>query len=180
MRTVSTITTIFAAASLSCDNIIPQDIATRGNPDKLAVLGALQVFLTDFSYPRLADVAKNITYNGFSENIVVDHHIFGFAAAVAELNTTLVIGYPKNLSVLSTLGSASTTTSRTYCLGENKQYATHAESVWTMGLDNTWVHFGMVKYRPSVHCPHIGPTGGDMCQDRTTGSPHIRWSNIAY
>lgn len=21
----------------------------------------------------------------------------------------------------------------------------------------------MVKYRPEVHCPHIGPTGGDMC-----------------
>lgn len=24
----------------------------------------------------------------------------------------------------------------------------------------------MVKYRPEVHCPHIGPTGGDMCIDR--------------
>ncbi|KAJ3746211.1 hypothetical protein DFH05DRAFT_922790 [Lentinula detonsa] len=24
----------------------------------------------------------------------------------------------------------------------------------------------MVKYRPEVHCPHIGPTGGDMCIPR--------------
>ncbi|KAJ7481774.1 hypothetical protein FB451DRAFT_137054 [Mycena latifolia] len=258
------------------------DLATRGDPDKLAIFGALQTFLTDFSYPRLADVAKNITYSGFSDNIVgrLDltqeyignelnlEYIFGFAAAVAELNTTLVIGYPKNLSVfalsidppvaivttltnydwkgsigvypvqidtwfrfdddlkivgydigtrrfawlyetimpslgksiakeLGPVASFGLSTERLiqtraaldicgvhdqYCTGKNLQYKTHAQcmdtllnkmplgKVWTMGLDTTmcrWVHFGMVKYRPSVHCPHIGPTGGDMCQDRT-------------
>lgn len=38
---------------------------------------------------------------------------------------------------------------------------------YQMGGDNAicrWIHHGMVQYRPSVHCPHIGPTGGDMCQ----------------
>jgi hypothetical protein len=25
----------------------------------------------------------------------------------------------------------------------------------------------MVKFRPEVHCPHIGPSGGDMCSKRT-------------
>jgi hypothetical protein len=30
-----------------------------------------------------------------------------------------------------------------------------------------WIHMGMVQFRPSVHCPHIGPTGGDMCNPRT-------------
>ncbi|KAJ6591247.1 hypothetical protein DFH09DRAFT_1306873 [Mycena vulgaris] len=41
---------------------------------------------------------------------------------------------------------------------------------WAMGIDNTicrWGHFGMIKYRPAVHCPHIGPTGGDMCNERS-------------
>jgi hypothetical protein len=23
----------------------------------------------------------------------------------------------------------------------------------------SWVHFGMLQYRPAVHCPHVGPTG---------------------
>ncbi|KAJ3746207.1 hypothetical protein DFH05DRAFT_1522801 [Lentinula detonsa] len=37
---------------------------------------------------------------------------------------------------------------------------------WEGGMDNGWcryIHKNMVKYRPEVHCPHIGPTGGDMC-----------------
>ncbi|KAJ7748255.1 hypothetical protein B0H14DRAFT_2984068 [Mycena olivaceomarginata] len=53
-----------------------------------------------------------------------------------------------------------------YCAVENQQYATHAECIdtlqnkkplgkpWAMGIDNTWVHFGMLQYRPAVHCPH--------------------------
>ena len=27
------------------------------------------------------------------------------------------------------------------------------------------VHQNMVPFRPSVHCPHIGPTGGGYCDD---------------
>ena len=27
------------------------------------------------------------------------------------------------------------------------------------------VHQNMVPFRPSVHCPHIGPNGGGYCDD---------------
>ncbi|KAJ7489044.1 hypothetical protein FB451DRAFT_1223602 [Mycena latifolia] len=269
MRAVSAITTIFLAASVAMATIIPKELgelATRGDPDKLAILGALNSFLVDFSYPNYVTVAQNITYSGFSDSIVgrLDltqeyvgnelnlEYIFGFAAAVSQLNTTPVIGYPKNLTVfaLSIDAPVAIVTTLTYydwkgtvgaypvqidtwfkfdddlkiigydigtrrfawlyetitpllgksiakelgivgsddrliqtraaldicaihdeyCTGTNVQYKTHAEcmdtllnkkplgKVWTMGLDTTWVHFGMVKYRPSVHCPHIGPT----------------------
>jgi hypothetical protein len=30
------------------------------------------------------------------------------------------------------------------------------------------LHQNMVPFRPSVHCPHIGPTGGGMCTDDMT------------
>ncbi len=29
------------------------------------------------------------------------------------------------------------------------------------------VHQNMVPYRPEVHCPHIGMTGGGYCTDNT-------------
>ncbi|OMP85538.1 hypothetical protein BK809_0004209 [Diplodia seriata] len=38
-----------------------------------------------------------------------------------------------------------------------------------MGLDTLlcrMVHGPMVALRPAVHCPHVGPSGGDMCTDR--------------
>ena len=27
------------------------------------------------------------------------------------------------------------------------------------------VHQNMVPFRPTIHCPHIGPTGGGYCDD---------------
>ena len=30
------------------------------------------------------------------------------------------------------------------------------------------VHQNMVPFRPNVHCPHIGKTGGGYCNDDTT------------
>ena len=30
------------------------------------------------------------------------------------------------------------------------------------------VHQNMVPFRPAVHCPHIGPTGGGYCDDDKT------------
>ncbi|KIY49529.1 hypothetical protein FISHEDRAFT_26124, partial [Fistulina hepatica ATCC 64428] len=65
-----------------------------------------------------------------------------------------------------------------HCLGENQQYDSldhcmHFLTVETPfgrpyegGLNTGWcryVHKNMVKYRPDVHCDHIGPSGGDMC-----------------
>lgn len=62
----------------------------------------------------------------------------------------------------------------------NRQYSSEAECVrfltrevrfgasHEMGLDTLlcrMVHSPMVALRPEVHCPHVGPTGGDMCTD---------------
>ncbi|KAJ7846047.1 hypothetical protein B0H14DRAFT_2773223 [Mycena olivaceomarginata] len=286
MRVASISTSILlAVSSVSAGSVIPKelaDLATRGEPDRVAILGALQTFITDFSYPRLADIAKNITYSGFADTIngrlditqeyngneLNVEYIFGFAAACAALNTTLLLGYPVNQTVfalaidppvvsisaianydwkgdigvqplqvdtwfrydddlklvgydismrrfswlfetitpligagiakeLNITGPDALDYERLmqtraaldicaahdqYCTGENQQYATHAECIdtlqnkkplgkpWAMGIDNTmcrWVHFGMLQYRPAVHCPHVGPTGGDMCNERS-------------
>ncbi|KAJ7493638.1 hypothetical protein FB451DRAFT_1490855 [Mycena latifolia] len=238
MRVASTITAIFVAASVATANIIPKELgelAARDDPDKLAILGELNAFLTDFSYPNYITVAKNITYSGFSDSIVgrLDLAIVTtityydwkgtVGAYPVQIDTWFrfdddlkIVGYDigtrrfawlyetitplLGASIAKELGlvvSPANTNQRLiqtraaldicaahdqYCTGANQQYATHAEcvntllnvkplgEVWKMGIDNTlcrWVHFGMVQYRPSVHCPHIGPTGGDMCQDRT-------------
>ncbi|KAE9407468.1 hypothetical protein BT96DRAFT_874465 [Gymnopus androsaceus JB14] len=64
-----------------------------------------------------------------------------------------------------------------YCTGSNQVYASNDACMefmtvlpfgesWAGGMDNGWcryIHKNMVKYDPYVHCPHIGPTGGDMC-----------------
>ncbi|KAB2576609.1 Secreted protein [Lasiodiplodia theobromae] len=62
----------------------------------------------------------------------------------------------------------------------NRQYSSEEECVrfltrevrfgasHEMGLDTLlcrMVHSPMVALRPEVHCPHVGPTGGDMCTD---------------
>ncbi|KAL3444317.1 hypothetical protein BJX65DRAFT_320088 [Aspergillus insuetus] len=67
-----------------------------------------------------------------------------------------------------------------YCVGENVQYPSKAECVdflanktrfgkaYELGRNTLVcreVHEHMVRHRPEVHCPHIGPTGGDYCVD---------------
>ncbi|KAK0487758.1 hypothetical protein IW261DRAFT_1449602 [Armillaria novae-zelandiae] len=91
------------------------------------------------------------------------------------------------------------TVAQTYCLGENQQYESYKKCVhfltkevpfgasWSGG-ENTgfcrYIHKNMVKYRPEVHCPHIGPTGGDYCIPRNYTdivlNPPFNESLIAY
>lgn len=67
-----------------------------------------------------------------------------------------------------------------YCVGDNKQYAnttvcqdhlfnhTRFGASYEGGFDTVFcrsLHQNMIKYRPDVHCPHIGPTGGMFCTD---------------
>ncbi|KAJ7073466.1 hypothetical protein B0H15DRAFT_1027447 [Mycena belliarum] len=69
-----------------------------------------------------------------------------------------------------------------HCLGADQQYESTTAcldfvmnkmplgEVWQGGQNTAWcryIHTPMLPYRPSVHCPHIGPTGGDMCFDHT-------------
>ncbi|KAF7367693.1 Secreted protein [Mycena sanguinolenta] len=69
-----------------------------------------------------------------------------------------------------------------YCTGANKQYkSTEAcmdfvlhriplGEIWQGGQNTAmcrYIHTPMLQLRPAVHCPHVGPSGGDMCFDHT-------------
>jgi len=78
-----------------------------------------------------------------------------------------------------------------FCLGTNRQYNSTAAcmdfitnevpfgDIWQAGQNTgicRYLHKAMVEFRPQVHCPHIGPTGGDMCvntnySELVTGNP---------
>ncbi|GMM35202.1 hypothetical protein DASC09_025270 [Saccharomycopsis crataegensis] len=74
-----------------------------------------------------------------------------------------------------------------YCLGENQQYSSYETCVAFLstvrlgqgfegGRDTIFcrnLHQVMLPFRPAVHCPHIGPTGGDMCTDTDTSYNEI-------
>ncbi|KAJ7159484.1 hypothetical protein C8R46DRAFT_1354212 [Mycena filopes] len=69
-----------------------------------------------------------------------------------------------------------------YCVGANKQYESRKAcldfvlhkipfgEIWQGGVDTAfcrYVHTPMLPLRPGVHCPHVGPSGGDMCIKRS-------------
>ncbi|KAH8822650.1 hypothetical protein DL96DRAFT_1714104 [Flagelloscypha sp. PMI_526] len=230
-------------------------------PSREGILQALQAFIVDFSYPRIVDVGKNITYPGFTDDVVgrldltdtypgnelLTEYIFGLFGTIAKKNHTILIGYPINQTVVNLvveppivsvsaicnfefrgqtgmvpvqidsffrfddnykiqqwdgdvskelcLKDASVEEAlkmraaidvcdahESFCTGDNQQYSSRKECMDTLlkdkvlgdwsqvGMDSVlcrYIHHGMVEYRPTVHCPHIGPTGGDMCHNRS-------------
>ncbi|KAL8716204.1 MAG: hypothetical protein Q9220_000109 [cf. Caloplaca sp. 1 TL-2023] len=71
-------------------------------------------------------------------------------------------------------------TSQKYCNGTNVQYQSAEQCLgfltqkvrfgqaYELGKNTLlcrMVHQNMVPFRPDVHCPHIGPTGGGYCDD---------------
>ncbi|CZR57617.1 uncharacterized protein PAC_07506 [Phialocephala subalpina] len=103
------------------------------------------------------------------------------AAAAPLLNTTTPAATVAALT--SGLAASVCATSTQYCTGTNLQYANNTACLQYLTQDirfgeayelgrNTllcrMVHQNMVPYRPDVHCPHIGPTGGGMCTDDMT------------
>ena len=70
-----------------------------------------------------------------------------------------------------------------HCTGASKQYGDTTECInfltggirfgkdYELGRNTLLcrsVHQQMVQFRPEVHCPHIGPSGGGMCVDDQT------------
>ncbi|KAJ3800613.1 hypothetical protein GGU11DRAFT_676902 [Lentinula aff. detonsa] len=67
-----------------------------------------------------------------------------------------------------------------YCTGQYQQYESQDACLtfmstlpfgesWQGGMNTGWcryIHKNLVQFRPNIHCPHIGPSGGDMCMDR--------------
>lgn len=68
---------------------------------------------------------------------------------------------------------------QSYCHGDNKQYESIDECVdylsnvrfgfgYEGGMNTIWcrsIHQSMVQFNPTMHCPHIGPSGGSFCTD---------------
>jgi hypothetical protein len=67
-----------------------------------------------------------------------------------------------------------------YCNGTNAQYESRdacfkfltqdirVGASYELGMNTLLcrnVHEVMLKYRPDVHCSHVGPSGGGMCDD---------------
>lgn len=52
-----------------------------------------------------------------------------------------------------------------------KDYEGGRNTVWCRSL-----HQNMIEYRPNVHCPHLGPSGGDMCTDEDTGFLEVTYN----
>ncbi|KAL8661090.1 MAG: hypothetical protein Q9202_005904 [Teloschistes flavicans] len=81
------------------------------------------------------------------------------------------------------LGKSICGTAQTYCNGTNVQYQSGDECLnfltkqvrfgeaYELGRNTLlcrMVHQNMVPFRPQVHCPHIGKTGGGYCNDDMT------------
>ncbi|KAJ7087024.1 hypothetical protein C8R43DRAFT_1173902 [Mycena crocata] len=250
------------------------------NPTLQQMLGFLNQFVADFTYPQIVETAKSIEYAGFAEDIVgrLDitgtfvgrelntEYLFGLFSGLATganvstpligtpLNATLVDLIVENNIVIATSvrdfnftvatvpvrftfkfmfndeGKATqydgtifrssalfdyvwpklakhliteldlpadtpdtlvlqTRAARdicsqheAHCLGADQQYNSTAHcmdfimnavpfgEIWQGGQNTAfcrYIHTPMLPYRPSVHCPHIGISGGDMCFDHT-------------
>ncbi|KAK8174034.1 hypothetical protein IWX90DRAFT_428600 [Phyllosticta citrichinensis] len=80
----------------------------------------------------------------------------------------------------NTVASAICSTHDRHCTGKNRQYDSNFAcraflindvrfgEAWELGRNTLLcrsLHQNMVAFRPELHCPHIGPSGGDMCVD---------------
>ncbi|KAH8800662.1 hypothetical protein F5884DRAFT_757514 [Xylogone sp. PMI_703] len=103
-----------------------------------------------------------------------------FEAATPLLNATTPTETTEKLDELITTGVCATATQ--YCVGPNQQYTSEQDcqafmktvrfgTSYELGKNTVLcrlVHEKMVPQDPDVHCPHIGPTGGNMCVDGLT------------
>ncbi|KAJ7293065.1 hypothetical protein C8J57DRAFT_1490530 [Mycena rebaudengoi] len=233
--------------------------SAMADPSLQQMLGFLQRFVHDFTYPQIIETAKNITYPGFADgrfditgtfvgNELNTEYIFGLFSGLATgaSVSTPLLGTPLNETVTGMVVNgnviqvssvrdfnwtasirapvrfdfkfmfndqglvtqydggifrsvatfddiwsrlAKTRAARDicsqhekFCLGDLVQYNSTAScidfvmtqmpfgEVWQGGQNTAfcrYIHTPMLPFRPAVHCPHIGPTGGDMCFDHS-------------
>ncbi|KUJ14844.1 uncharacterized protein LY89DRAFT_686477 [Mollisia scopiformis] len=116
-------------------------------------------------------------------------------AAAQLLNTTTAAATQTALT--EGLAQSICATSTQYCNGTNLQYANSTQcyeylteevrfgEAYELGRNTLlcrMVHQNMVPFRPEVHCPHIGPTGGGYCTDDTTyvGTVENNYFNLPF
>ncbi|KAE9401811.1 hypothetical protein BT96DRAFT_1091206, partial [Gymnopus androsaceus JB14] len=119
-----------------------------------------------------------LTYN---DNVKIASYDAILHCIAKELNVTMM-----NITEIIQLKTATDVcaVSMQYCTGDNQQYKSHEACIsfmtelpfgetWQGGMNTGWcwyIHRNMVKYCPEVHCPHIGPNGGEMCIAHTSRS----------
>ncbi|EAL21792.1 hypothetical protein CNBC4940 [Cryptococcus deneoformans B-3501A] len=157
----------FVSASIKFDLLssVEQDFSHTGRIDISLMLneqGQIQQY--DASFRRWAwatdvIIPQLLPYMASRNNLTMD-------------NTTLVLREYLSRKICDT--------AVTYCTNENQQYSNHDACMdflntrdigkwYRMGEDNLLcrhLHVPMLLLRPGTHCPHIGPSGGDMCIDR--------------
>ena len=104
---------------------------------------------------------------------------------IAAAQTSLGLPTPEKTQAFLTGAIAQNicTTASQSCTGANQQYQSNDDCLnfltnqirfgeaYELGRNTLLcrsVHQNMVPFRPAVHCPHIGKTGGGMCADDKT------------
>lgn len=91
----------------------------------------------------------------------------------------LQFGVPPSPAVNAAVIEQLCTAAQTLCTGAHLQYNSTADCIKTLSAkpfgdwDEVWgdnvvcrtLHVQLARLRPSVHCPHVGPTGGGKCVD---------------
>jgi len=128
---------------------------------------------------------QNVTQTGFI-TFDSDSRILSYDLAILRLGQATVIppvAYPSVIVGICQVHSA-------FCLGANQQYANYNSCIseittfpfgtWDNLASNTTacrqLHSALVPRRPDIHCPHIGPTGGNACIDL----PYAEWYQVSY
>ena len=106
---------------------------------------------------------------------LLDFLVEGVATKINATSPDQAVAYVSDI-----LAKTICTTHDKYCTGSDQQYSDNAacyafltKSIrfgksYELGRNTLLcreVHEHMVQYRPDVHCPHIGPTGGGYCVD---------------
>lgn len=125
-----------------------------------------------------------IAWNDAGEIIQYDATFKWFAHLVQELIFSLDPNHSVAMSrAIGAITNSICTSHASHCIGANRQYDDEADCVnfltkqirvgqpFEMGMNTLMcrsLHEHMIKFRPDVHCSHIGKTGGGMCDDNTS------------
>lgn len=144
----------------------------------------------NFTFPAFNNISLPVVINSWtawnSAREVTQYDVvfkwFGnlFQTLIASLGGSLEEASKKTVDKLAT---SICNTHTKHCNGSNAQYESwdacyrfvtediRVGQSFELGMNTLVcrsVHELMVKYRPEVHCSHIGPSGGGQCDDSTT------------